>query len=259
MWIPCATQRCTDRGGVACSGTCPAHRSTGRGRLAVARSRSTRRGSTGPTRRGRPGDPTDRRRREARNVPWGRRRERREVVDVRGDVDRSGDALRIRRRAAVRQELYRDHVRHRVIAEGRERTFAEWIAIAAAHALSEGTCPQPLMTWPSNWCSWMCFPLLTTGRTWPIPEATARGPADGDRVAMTANDDARLDCVNGRAVAGGDVDAEVKRGELTLGIEMEPRIAERSANRVRLMERLHGPAVRERDVRDRQRECEHEK
>jgi hypothetical protein len=76
---------------------------------------------------------------------------------------------------------------------------------------------------------------------------------------MTANDDARLDCVNGCAVTGDDVDTEVKRGELTFGIQVETRIAERSANRVGLVERFHGPAVRERDVRDRQRECEHEK
>ena len=76
---------------------------------------------------------------------------------------------------------------------------------------------------------------------------------------MTANDDAGLDCVDGRAVTGDDVDTEVKCGELPLGIEMETRIAERSANGVGLVERLHGPAVRERDVRGRQRECEHEK
>ena len=76
---------------------------------------------------------------------------------------------------------------------------------------------------------------------------------------MAANDDAWLDRVDGCAVAGDDVDAEVKRGELTFGIQMEARIAERSANRVRLVERLHGPAVRGCNVRDRQREREHKK
>jgi hypothetical protein len=73
---------------------------------------------------------------------------------------------------------------------------------------------------------------------------------------MTANDDAWLDGVDGRTIAGDDVDAEVKCGELSFGIEMETRIAERSANRMRLVERLHGPAVRGRGAAACEREHE---
>jgi len=76
---------------------------------------------------------------------------------------------------------------------------------------------------------------------------------------MAANDDARLDCVDGCTVTGDDIDAEVKRGQLAFGIQVEAWIAERSANCVRLVKRLHRPAVRRRSVGNCQREREHEK
>ena len=71
-----------------------------------------------------------------------------------------------------------------------------------------------------------------------------RSPADRDRIVMAADDDAGLDRVDRRPVAGDDVDAEVKRRQLTFGVQVEAGIAERAANRVRLVEWLHRPAVR---------------
>src|SRR5207302_6361306 len=73
-------------------------------------------------------------------------------------------------------------------------------------------------------------PALDDRSHMPIPEAMAGRSANGDRVAVTANDDARLDRIDGCTVARGDVDAEVKRGERTFGVQMEARIAERAAN-----------------------------
>src|SRR5258706_7579707 len=87
-------------------------------------------------------------------------------------------------------------------------------------------------------------PALDDRPNVPIAEAMRRRPADGDRVGMTANDDPGLNGVDGRTVAGGDVDAEVKRGQRAFGIQVEAGISERSPNRVWLVERLHGPAVR---------------
>ena len=86
-------------------------------------------------------------------------------------------------------------------------------------------------------------PAAHDGTDVPVAVPSPGCPPDRDRVGVSPDDDARLDRVDGRSVGRDDVDPEVERGELALGAEMEARVAERAANRMRRIERLDRPAV----------------